>query len=50
MVCVLAVILTAYLVLTRRQRFTFTGGTNVTLRGSTDPDWGWVDGHGQAVR
>lgn len=31
-------------------RFTFTGGTNVTLRGSTDDDWGWVDGHGQAVR
>ncbi|TFK84946.1 glycoside hydrolase family 28 protein [Polyporus arcularius HHB13444] len=28
--------------------FTFTGGTNVTLRGSTDDDWGWVDGHGQA--
>ncbi|KAI0800509.1 pectin lyase fold/virulence factor [Fomes fomentarius] len=28
--------------------FTFTGGNNVTLRGSTDPDWGWVDGHGQA--
>ncbi|KAJ7457835.1 pectin lyase-like protein [Mycena latifolia] len=21
---------------------------NVTLRGSTDPKWGWVDGHGQA--
>ncbi|KAI0079551.1 pectin lyase-like protein [Panus rudis PR-1116 ss-1] len=28
--------------------FTFTGGTNVTLRGSSDPRWGWVDGHGQA--
>ncbi|TBU26834.1 pectin lyase fold/virulence factor [Dichomitus squalens] len=28
--------------------FTFTGGNNVTLRGSTDPKWGWVDGHGQA--
>ncbi|KAJ7207512.1 pectin lyase fold/virulence factor [Mycena pura] len=28
--------------------FTFSGGTNVTLRGSTDPKWGWVDGHGQA--
>ncbi|KAJ7083354.1 pectin lyase-like protein [Mycena belliarum] len=28
--------------------FTFSGGTNVTLRGSTDPRWGWVDGHGQA--
>ncbi|KIY67535.1 glycoside hydrolase family 28 protein [Cylindrobasidium torrendii FP15055 ss-10] len=27
--------------------FYFSGGTNVTLRGSTDPDWGWVDGHGQ---
>lgn len=25
----------------------FSGGTNVTLRGSTDPEWGWVDGHGQ---
>lgn len=24
-------------------------GTNVTLRGTTDPQWGWVDGHGQAV-
>ncbi|KAJ6520551.1 pectin lyase fold/virulence factor [Mycena sanguinolenta] len=28
--------------------FTFSGGNNVTLRGSTDPEWGWVDGHGQA--
>lgn len=28
--------------------FTFSGGSNVTLRGSTDPNWGWVDGHGQA--
>ncbi|KIK71449.1 glycoside hydrolase family 28 protein [Collybiopsis luxurians FD-317 M1] len=28
--------------------FTFTGGTNVTLEGTTDPEWGWVDGHGQA--
>ncbi|KAJ7842243.1 pectin lyase-like protein [Mycena olivaceomarginata] len=28
--------------------FTFSGGNNVTLRGSTDPKWGWVDGHGQA--
>ncbi|PIL31273.1 hypothetical protein GSI_05971 [Ganoderma sinense ZZ0214-1] len=28
--------------------FTFTGGTNVTLRGSTDPNWGWIDAHGQA--
>ncbi|KAJ7261429.1 pectin lyase-like protein [Mycena rebaudengoi] len=27
---------------------TFTGGTNVTLRGTTDPGWGWIDGHGQA--
>jgi hypothetical protein len=27
--------------------FSFTGGNNVTLRGNTDPDWGWVDGHGQ---
>ncbi|KAI5121311.1 hypothetical protein M0805_003778 [Coniferiporia weirii] len=26
---------------------TFTGGTNVTLRGSADPSWGWIDGHGQ---
>ncbi|EUC66233.1 glycoside hydrolase family 28 protein [Rhizoctonia solani AG-3 Rhs1AP] len=23
------------------------GGTNVTLRGTTDPNWGWIDGHGQ---
>ncbi|KAI0829019.1 pectin lyase fold/virulence factor [Trametes gibbosa] len=29
-------------------RFAFTGGSNVTLRGSEDPQWGWVDGHGQA--
>ncbi|KAG6847901.1 hypothetical protein H0H93_005065 [Arthromyces matolae] len=28
--------------------FTFTGGNNVTLRGSTDPNWGWIDGHDQA--
>ncbi|KAI0368942.1 pectin lyase-like protein [Pilatotrama ljubarskyi] len=28
--------------------FTFSGGNNVTLRGSQDPQWGWVDGHGQA--
>ncbi|KAF8167167.1 pectin lyase-like protein [Crassisporium funariophilum] len=28
--------------------FSFTGGNNVTLRGSTKPNWGWVDGHGQA--
>lgn len=27
--------------------FSFTGGNNVTLRGNTDPDWGWVNGHGQ---
>ncbi|OJA14438.1 hypothetical protein AZE42_08178 [Rhizopogon vesiculosus] len=27
--------------------FAFTGGQNVTLRGNTDPNWGWVDGHGQ---
>lgn len=31
------------------ERFAFSGGNNVTLRGSTDPKWGWVDGHGQAV-
>ncbi|ESK92386.1 glycoside hydrolase family 28 protein [Moniliophthora roreri MCA 2997] len=29
-------------------RFSFSGGTNVTLRGSTDCNWGWVDAHGQA--
>ncbi|KAI0756237.1 pectin lyase fold/virulence factor [Daedaleopsis nitida] len=29
-------------------RFAFNGGNNVTLRGSTDPNWGWVDAHGQA--
>ncbi|KAJ7146434.1 pectin lyase fold/virulence factor [Mycena epipterygia] len=28
--------------------FQFTGGKNVTLRGSTDPNWGWIDGKGQA--
>ncbi|KAI0320047.1 pectin lyase-like protein [Amylostereum chailletii] len=28
--------------------FAFSGGNNVTLRGSKDPQWGWVDGHGQA--
>ncbi|KAJ3794074.1 pectin lyase fold/virulence factor, partial [Lentinula aff. detonsa] len=28
--------------------FDFTGGTNITLQGSTDPNWGWIDGHGQA--
>jgi len=28
--------------------FTFKGGNNVTLRGSLNPKWGWVDGHGQA--
>lgn len=28
--------------------FSFSGGDNVTLRGSTDSDWGWVDAHGQA--
>ncbi|KAF9469492.1 pectin lyase-like protein [Collybia nuda] len=27
--------------------FTFTGGNNVTMRGSLDPNWGWIDGHGQ---
>ncbi|KAF9646158.1 pectin lyase-like protein [Thelephora ganbajun] len=27
--------------------FTFTGGSNVTLEGSEDPQWGWVDSHGQ---
>jgi hypothetical protein len=30
-------------------RVTFIGGDNVTLRGTTDPNWGWVDAHGQAV-
>lgn len=28
--------------------FSFNGGRNVTLRGSKDPEWGWIDGHGQA--
>ncbi|KAF8650280.1 hypothetical protein AX16_005333 [Volvariella volvacea WC 439] len=29
--------------------FTWTGGRNVTLRGNErDPEWGWIDGHGQA--
>ena len=36
--------------LTPPKRFSFNGGRNVTLRGSTDPEWGWIDGHGQAVR
>ena len=31
-------------------RFVFAGGTNITLCGSTDPKWGWIDGKGQAVR
>ncbi|KAI0095175.1 pectin lyase-like protein [Irpex rosettiformis] len=26
----------------------FSGGNNVTLRGTTDPTWGWVDAHGQS--
>lgn len=30
-------------------RFKFTGGSNVTLEGSKDSDWGWVDSHGQQV-
>ncbi|KAG0697728.1 glycoside hydrolase family 28 protein [Suillus ampliporus] len=29
------------------QEISFTGGNNVTLRGNADPNWGWVDGHGQ---
>ncbi|KAF9528161.1 pectin lyase fold/virulence factor [Crepidotus variabilis] len=28
--------------------FAFTGGNNVTLRGSSNPKWGWVNGYGQA--
>ncbi|KAF5332966.1 hypothetical protein D9758_018696 [Tetrapyrgos nigripes] len=31
-----------------RRVFRVPGGNNVTLRGSTDPVSGWVDGHGQA--
>ncbi|KAG6818284.1 hypothetical protein H0H93_006287 [Arthromyces matolae] len=34
--------------LTHLARIAFTGGNNVTLRGSTDPEWGWIDGQGQA--
>ena len=30
-------------------RFMFTGGSNVTLEGSTDPYWGWVNSYGQQV-
>lgn len=30
-------------------RFPFTGGYNVTLEGSRDPRWGWVNSHGQQV-
>ncbi|EGO19068.1 glycoside hydrolase family 28 protein, partial [Serpula lacrymans var. lacrymans S7.9] len=32
---------------TVQSKISFMGGNNVTLRGNTDPDWGWVDGHGQ---
>ena len=31
------------------RRFMFTGGSNVTLEGSQDPRWGWVNSHGQQV-
>ena len=31
-------------------RLVFSGGTNVTFRGTKDPEWGWIDGHGQAVK
>lgn len=31
-------------------RFTFNGGSNVTLGGSEDPHCGWVNSHGQRVR
>ena len=27
----------------------FTGGSNVTLEGSQDPRWGWVNSNGQQV-
>ena len=27
----------------------FSGGSNVTLEGSRDPQWGWVNSHGQQV-
>ena len=30
-------------------RFQFSGGSNVTLEGSQDPHWGWVNSHGQQV-
>ncbi len=30
-------------------RFAFSGGSNVTLEGSTDPHWGWVNSYGQQV-
>jgi hypothetical protein len=29
--------------------FYFNGGSNITLRGTKDEKWGWVDAHGQAV-
>ena len=32
-----------------RFRFAFSGGTNVTLEGSQDPNWGWVNANGQKV-
>lgn len=35
--------------LTSTPRFRFTGGTNVTLEGSRDPHWGWVNSYGQQV-
>jgi hypothetical protein len=39
----------AYTLISPTGRFRFSGGTNVTLEGSTDPHWGWVDAHGQQV-
>lgn len=30
-------------------RFAFSGGSNVTLKGSQDPNWGWVNSNGQQV-
>ena len=33
-----------------RCRFTFKGGSNVTLEGTQDSNWGWVSSNGQQVR
>jgi hypothetical protein len=49
MVTYLAYLSNTLLLILCFRRIAFTGGTNVTLRGSLNPKWGWIDGHGQAV-